>query len=217
MNLGSRMAGMVLTLAAVGALAQTPVPPPPKPADPGPSRETTMTYIQDRLNATKITWSELEVGNDGSTSSGTVTYAVYEPHADAESCTLKYRVTENHKYSDAWFESQSKTSLSFRDIRSIAIFSASEEIIEVNKRAGLRGELSVSPPLFGVRINMIPGRKVHGHDWRRDSYSDQKTEGDSDMDSTSVDFLDEDLANRFAKALNHAAELCGAVDNDPFK
>jgi hypothetical protein len=35
-------------------------------------------------------------------------------------------------------------------------------------------------------------------------------------DALGLHFGDEDMANRVAKAMNHAAELCGGGNKDPF-
>jgi hypothetical protein len=35
-------------------------------------------------------------------------------------------------------------------------------------------------------------------------------------ESVSLEFLDEEIANRIAKAMSHAVELCGGGSKDPF-
>jgi hypothetical protein len=38
----------------------------------------------------------------------------------------------------------------------------------------------------------------------------------SDGHTNTIDFVDHDLANRVAKAMNHAAQLCGGTTSEPF-
>jgi hypothetical protein len=192
----------------------------------GPSLPETMKYIQDRLSEIRSEYSvdsdlidrmdaegkcgEAEIEAAGRDASGerkpkptcpspvptfsTERLSITGIQADASSCSLAFH--ENLSGGPYNWQLDNDYRLSLRDINAIKVATMTE-IMTRQLRDPLSGRpvtLTYSPVVYGVSIKMNSAKN--------DPY---------------VEFLDEDLANRFAKALNHAAELCGAVDNDPFK
>jgi hypothetical protein len=164
-----------------------------------------MQYIQVRLNEINLSYV---VSYSASDATGTLSYKVSGAQANTSSCSLAFHDSLSSSSlpgQDTLPAQETDKRLSFRDVKAITVTTKTEQFQDpVNGRTVT--EL-FSPTVYLVRIKMNPGKKAYVH------FNDK----DLEVDSTSVDFLDEDVANRFAKALNHAAQLCGAVDNDPFK
>jgi hypothetical protein len=93
-----------------------------------------------------------------------------------------------------------------RDIAKLIVESRSNS----DTRVGLNSEYT--PLVHAVTMRMAAGKTAHVHYWIRG----QAKERDLGEAEVQVDFLDEELANRLAKALVHAVELCGGGDKYPF-
>jgi hypothetical protein len=184
----SILGGMGLTLCAQQAVA-----PPPKPADSGPSLAVTTKFLQDKLgDIGKITYvSFMQNTNDGSTFSNTITNEVSNVVADPSQCRIFYHwktIRDGATVSDfdAWF--------SLRDVQDVTVKPYLQYQNEVNASAGIPNIVatSLNPPLTALLV-----RRPHNV-------------------SNLFPFTDADLADRVAKALTHAVELCGGGNKDPF-
>lgn len=184
-----------LVLAATSALAQgkKSVPPPPKPAEAGPSLEVTMTFIQDELN---------DVGRLNF-------IAYYHDNADGDDWTNQFRNQATKIVSDPgtcrinyhWkveidgaVTQDLNSSFLFKDVRDIAVMSIEQVQKELDTAAGHPSwNAKVDPPVFSL--------KVRG----------------TDKHSNYFYLYDEQMANRLAKAMLHAVELCGGgSEPEPF-
>jgi hypothetical protein len=197
----------------------------------GPSLDVTAKYVQDRLNEIRLSYSadnslfddadaenkceEAAIRASGGDKPAppcpnpvpalyTEGYSITGARADASSCSVAFRENVTGKLAMSV-----DVSFSLREINTISVTSMTDIMTQLlhDPVSGKAATVNYSPAVYGVRIKMNPGKKVH----------ETFKGGSGEQDWTYVEFLDEDVANRFAKALNHAAELCGAVDNDPFK
>jgi hypothetical protein len=185
---------VVLTVSATSAQEKKTVPPPPKPADEGPSLEVTMKFIQEKFN-----------------SAGPVNHIVYyhdnvedrdwaikwnieitRVNADAGACRVDFhrRVEEDESVTE-----NADHSFVLKDVQEIAVMTM--EQIKKNA-ATTHGQpawsFKVDPPVFVLQV---------------------RKQGMKETDEFPL--FDEQLANRLAKAMVHAVELCGGGSKpEPF-
>lgn len=184
----------VMLMTAV-ALAQTPVPPPPKPLDSGPSLETTMKFIQDKLGEVgKVNW--VANYNDSATGRDWVEqWSVGQTKvlADASACRISshYRSTKDGRPS-----ADKESSFSLRDVEDVVILRWEQHIQVLNADAGHASYSgTATPAVFVLKVRQPRGR------W------------------TVFFFPEEEMANRVARAMVHAVELCsegGGKTPEPF-
>ncbi|MGB9406752.1 MAG: hypothetical protein WCA89_04400 [Terracidiphilus sp.] len=184
----------VLVLTAFSAaFAQQPVLPPPKPADSGPSLAVTMQFIQDKLNDIgKVNFvTFFQDTTDGSTGNNAFTNEVSNVVADQNQCriSLHWKVTK-----DGSVTSEVSVWFSLRDVQDIVVKPYAQYQSEVNASSGVPNLIctSINPPLTALLV-----RRPHGV-------------------VNLFPFTDADLADRAAKALTHAVELCGGGNKEPF-
>jgi len=182
-----------LTVSAALAQGKNNVPPPPKPADDGPNLEVTMKFIQDKLN-----------------SIGPVNYAVYfhddtkansaagqfrnentKVVADPSTCRIDYhrKVEQLGKV-----EEDQEQRILLKDVEDIVLMPWEQVQKETDTAAGHPSFITtVDPPVFVLKVRRT---------LKEGNY---------------FDFFDEQLANRVAKAMVHAVELCGGGSKqEPF-
>jgi len=190
-------------LAASAALAQgkKALPPPPKPADDGASLEVTMKFIQDKMNDQGPVFTEMSSNLNPMPSRS---YSLLsDVVADVSTCTL--HVKRKVSAPDGAWENVETSTIPFKDVDSIAVESAQDM---ANRQAAENGhpEVSVSyrPDVYGLSL------KFH-------RVSTNGKEPPQSGDSTGqFSFRDEQTANRIAKAMQRAVELCGGGSKDPF-
>jgi hypothetical protein len=185
-----------VALAFNGALAQEKktVPPPPKPVDDGPSLEATMKFIQDKLNDIGPV-NYMAYSHDNATGNDRTDQWKYEANkvvADAGGCRIDYHWKTEFRGAvagegDGWF--------SLKAVRDVVVMPIEQDMKENYTASGHPGLSSkVDPPVFVL--------KERGQDKKFNNY---------------FDFFDEDMANRVAKAMVHAVELCGGGSKpEPF-
>ena len=172
------------------------VPPPPKP-DNGPSLEVTMKYIVDRLTATEAAWEWQYRGESGPVDYK-VNFKVIDALADPKTCNLTFRARMDgandvsHDEKPSKFHVTSEFSESVREIGKVEVSPQSETV----------------PSTYALSISLVPGRICQS------SNNGKFTNGDCVWN---LRFQSEEIANRVAKAIVHAVELCGGGDKDPFK
>ncbi|MGD0683067.1 MAG: hypothetical protein ABR990_13575 [Terracidiphilus sp.] len=178
-------------LLSAPALTQTAVPPPPRPADSGPSLAATMQFIQERVGQQgKINFAlyvhDNAAGNDWIVQKA-VEFTNIVPHP--ETCILNFHFKLWH---DGSIATDQDFWIPFRDVEDVVIQPVEQSIKDVDNKAGYTTRSYRSdPPVFALRVR----RKVTFNEF---------------------DFTDEDMANRVAKAMVHAIELCGGGNKDPF-
>jgi hypothetical protein len=190
---------IVASLFSLSMLPAQDVPPPPRPAD-GPSKEVTMKYIQDRLNSIDFSYTMRLTSFQE-----TYRLKVSDAAADAQGCKLSFQVIETPTppvFGGGPIEY--RTAASFRDIGKLTVQPAGDSKMEF------------VPKVYVLNIKMAPGKTAHDH--FRSTQDGKVTEGDREDDELPLHiFRDEELAQRMAKAIVHAVELCGGGDKDPFK
>jgi len=208
------------------AIPQQPVPPPPKPTDSGPSFAVTMQFIQDKLN------NQGQVGyvtgsTSGPGSTNRVLARVSDPVADPAACAL--RATKDNDYTtvitegytssltsdDLHSTSVQSIAASFKEIEKIAVESlqdnfnrqnaeqAHPEIIDTVTPAVFVLTLSSSKPTISLHSTYTQGKRT------------PQVTDTIEKEYTFV-FREEETADRVAKAMVHAIELCGGGNKDPF-
>jgi len=190
----SLASGMALALCAQRAVA-----PPPKPTDNGPSLAVTMRFIQDKLNDTGpinyvAFWQNT---TDGSTGNNTITIEDTKVVADLNQCRIFYQekvIRNGEDKGDIGY------GFSVREIKNIVVKPYAQYLTESLADSGSPNIITTStnPPLMALNVNLPPNFKFH-HGF-----------------NYSFIFKDADTADRVAKALTHAVELCGGGNKDPF-
>jgi hypothetical protein len=221
-------------LAMSSALAQEKktVQPPPKPADDGPSLEITMKFIQDKMS------DHGTVGYVFTNSSlNGVLFREYsllsDVVADASTCTLrvkKKKTTQIELANGATYNESGKavsgddlhrelvetSTNSFKDVDSIVVEPAQDSGNRIFAETGHpERTLSYIPPVYNLSLKATKKDAFSFHD----IFSTGK-QAPQNFDFTSKDswfeFRDEQTANRLAKAMLHAVELCGGGNKEPF-
>lgn len=181
---------------SLGALAQTAVAPPPKPADSGPSLEETMQFIQGKLNDIgKVNFATYWQNTaDGSTGINARTQEISNVIANQNQC----QISAHWKLiKDGATEFDGDFRYPLRNVREIVVEPYVEYQNEVDAKYGHPTIVSQStnPPLTALLVR--PSNSA----WNYLNY---------------FPFADAALADRVAKAMNHAVELCGGGGNEPF-
>ncbi len=185
-----------MVLAVSGGLAQQKkaVPPPPKPADEGPSLEVTMKFIQDKLNDV-----------------GLINYAgYYHDNATGSDWTDRFQVQATGVVADP---GACRVSFHWKTVRNGTTFAD----LDVGFSLKAVGDIVVLP----ADQNQKAIDTAAGHpEWtcRIDPGVFVLNARRTDIKGgNSFDFSDEQMANRVAKAMVHAVELCGGgAKPEPF-
>jgi len=180
----------ILALAAMGWAVAQDVPPPPKPADEGPSLEATMKFLQDKLpgqvNYIVYVHDNL-AGTDGTESRSDGTSSVY---ADAGHCRVGYH---GRHTVDGASVAEGDQRVLLKQVEDITVMPVEQQLQQASAKAGHPERSSkIEPTVFVLLVN-ISGGGVH-----------------------EFNFYDETLCHRVAKALQHAVELCGGGSKEPF-
>ena len=175
------------------AIPQQPVAPPPKPADSSPSLAVTMQFIQGKLgDIGKVNYVAFYQDTaDGSKFSHTFTVEVSNLAADQSQCRISFHwkaTTDGATSSDSdvWF--------SLSNVQDVVVRPLAQHTTEGLARAGRPNLINTStnPPLTALLVRFPhhePGEFL---------------------------FAEVDLADRLARAIRHAVELCGGGRSEPF-
>ena len=182
---------LVFSLAGL-ATAQQAVAPPPRPADSGPSLAVTMQYIQDKLNhlgvVNYVGYNHDNI--DGSNWTNSFSTETTNVAADPATCRISYH---EKRIKDGDVTSDKDFTFNLSEIQEVVIMPRDQLLKKVNTRAGHPSwDARIDPP-----VSMLVVRKAEDIEWY-------------------FYFFDEDLANRVAKAVVHAVELCGGGNKSPF-
>jgi hypothetical protein len=186
------VAAFVLT-AFSAAFAQTAVAQPPQPADNGPSLAVTMQFIQAKMSE-----------------QGKINYAVY---------------THDNASGEDWPVYQISIEATNVIADSATCRISWHKVTTNNGKVGINRDLSLdlrNVLNLEVRTSAQEAKKedtANGHpalDKRQDPPYFVVTTQSSGNVETPFFFLTEEMANRVAKAMVHAVELCGGGNKDPF-
>jgi hypothetical protein len=220
------------TLMASGALAQQKKsePPPPKPQDAGPSLEVTMKFIQDKMN------DQGTVGYVVTRNNGLVFrtyYLISDVVADASTCTLRakkktttqievpdgYTYTEDGKAvsgDDLHREGVEAITSPFKDADTLVVESA-QDAWNRGLAEAARPEVTVTftPAVYSLTLRAT--KNVFVHEVFTKGKVPPYNKDDMTGKKNTFMFRDEETANRVAKAMQHAVELCGGGNKpEPF-
>ena len=175
------------------AFAQTPVPPPPQPADNGPSLAVTMQFIQDKMNEQgKIDYTLYTHDNSNGEDWPVYQISIQATNAVANPATCRitwHKVTTN----GGKVGIDRDLSLDLRDVLTIEVRTSTYEAkMEDTANGHPALDKKQEPPYFAVTAR-LKGNK-----------------------ETPLFFSSEEMANRVAKAMVHAVELCGGGNKEPF-
>jgi hypothetical protein len=184
-------------LAVAVCVSAQKVPPPPKPANEGPSLEVTMKFIQDKLNGLgpinyDYQWTNTATGLTQRARHLTDEWT--EVEADPKTCVLRGHVKEIMNGKVRW---DRDVSYRVRAIQKILVMNLEQQQNQNHATAGLSDSARVSPPIFVIEVDLesFPARLY----W----------DPNSGKDHGFFFLYEEEMANRVAKALVHAVELCG--------
>jgi hypothetical protein len=194
-----RAIGSVLVLTAFSAaFAQQPVAPPSKPAASGPSLAETMQLIQKELNAVGKTNFMVNTRDEqgGPDHIAQYTTEISNVVADSASCTVRYHwksSTPDQVMDEGDF------SLNLHDVQSVRVMTYVQYVREVDGEDTEHTDpkdwyTKYNPPI----IMLVP-------QLARDKTGEY-----------GFIFADEEIANRIAKVLTHAVELCGGGSKKTF-
>jgi hypothetical protein len=214
-----------LAVSAVGAQEKKTVPPPPKPAH-GPSFEVTMKFIQDKLN---------EQGSFNSAETINVTDGSSQGPNES---SFKTSVVEVNPPCGLSLERAEATTsytwrLRFKDVEKLEVLTLADyrtrqaDAAEAVRRDMVHYVFRYDPPVYALAIyHSGKGAPFHMYRPKNDFFGELDTDITPEQQDASpgqrgrfpeLVFRDEDMANRVAKALVHAVELCGGGSTpEPF-
>jgi hypothetical protein len=208
---------------SIAALGQQSAPPPAAPADSGPTLAATMQYIQEKLSEQgKFGWAETFSNRPGWTqrefvlhsdvmadpaacalyTTGTVDInlelpsgQVLKPGGPLTADDLRTHIVEMDTF---FFKQIEKVTVEkYQDTANQALAEAAHPEIT----------LTVTPPVFYVKL--WASSAVFSVHTSTTKGSQAPVEKDAAGKTNGLFFRDEDTANRVAKAMIHAMELCG--------
>lgn len=187
-----RIVSIILSLMLItsAALAQA-VPVPPKPADSGPSLEATMRFIEDKLNDQGKVSYTLSFETAGEVQeSGRIEQEISDVKANPATCELAWKT----KYSwNGELKANNPRGFSFRTIEKLRVITEDDHWRELEEKTGAKVKHFTNPPVFLIIAFPASGG---GHFFY---------------------FREDEIANRVAKAMVHAVELCGGGSKpEPF-
>lgn len=210
----------ILTLGfAIAAWGQQSAPPPAQPADSGPTLAQTMQFIQEKLTEQgQVGWVE-NISN-GMTLRRFV--QLTDVMADPAACALyttetvdstidlpKGKVLKPGVTADDLHTRTAETdTTSFKQIEKITV----EKVQDVDNQAYAEAAhpeitLTVTPTVFYVKL--WASNAVFSVHTSTTKGNQAPIEKDATSKTNGLTFRDEDTANRVAKAMTHAMELCG--------
>ena len=179
MKRSSRIVAVMVLLAGSCVAQKKGVTPPPKPEDNGPSLEATMNFIREKLNGLAPMGYVLYF-HDNVAGTDWATQAKTTV-SDVVADPSACRISYLLKIEHPGGEATNVNMLgAITKIKQIAVVPAKQWVERTNAADHPSWAVTVSPPFFVV-----------------------------EMDGPFLPLYDEELANRLAKAITHAVELCG--------
>jgi hypothetical protein len=206
--------------AAWGQQSAAPTPAPePKPADSGPTLAQTMQFIQEKLSEQgKVGWAE-------TTSNGMILRKfvnVADVMADPAACTLYATETVDQTFDipngktlkpgysadDLHTHIVETEQIPFKQVEKITV----EKIQDFTNKSYAEAAhpeitVTVTPPVFYLVLSATSA--VFSAHTSTTTGNQTPVEKDVTFKKNSLTFRDEETANKVAKAMTHAMELCG--------
>jgi hypothetical protein len=208
---------------AITAWGQQSATPPAKPADNGPTLAATMQFIQEKLSEQgQVGWAETKSNNPGFNFRNFVNVA--DVMADPATCTLY--TTETVEYNvdfpsgkvlkpggpvtadDLHTHTVETDTIPFKQVEKITVEKKLDlEYQALAEAAHPEITVTVTPPVFYVKfwassaVFSVHASYTKGNHAPVEMAVTSKTDG--------ITIRDEETANKIAKAMTHAMELCG--------
>ena len=187
-----RMIAVILAVVLAGATAQAQqsVPPPPqpaadKPATSGPSLEVTLKFIQDKLNAIGTVNFAGYVHDSANNTDGVQKFSATISNAAANpgACSFSY-----HRlvFNNGSREHDENVVINLRDVQNISVLPDEQDWQMYLVRTGDTTKTVKDVPEISALVIKLNNGK-----------------------DPTIRFYEQELADRVAKALVHAVELCG--------
>jgi len=167
------------------------VPPPPKPADDGPSLADTMKFIEDKLNSigpvNYIAYTHDNVTGNNATNKFSA--ELTNVRGNVAGCRIDYHWRNTR---DGRILQDLDAGFPLKPVNQVRVKTREQELKEGSSNGGHPEWASrVYPTVFVISVEVGPN-------------------------GNTLCLFDESLANRIAKALVHAVELCGGGTKEPF-
>ena len=197
----------LLFFATVSAIPQQAVPPPPRPADSGPSLEATMQYIQQKLSAIgTVTWIQPRQNtHSGFSVTDEFNVELSQITADASKCRIRYHFKWTR---DAQVIYDEDSSFYLKEVRDVVVEPLEQS---TNRALAKLGHLdfvvptgSLNPPVTVLRVRFAEENESASPFLFPEEFE------------RAFLFLDASDADRTAKAITHAIELCGGGGKELF-
>jgi hypothetical protein len=184
---------LVVLIMGTALAQQKPVPPPPKPGDDGPSLEITMKFLREKLNdAGPVTYLTYVHDNvNGGDFTNKFKYEISKVYADPGNCNIGFHWKTER---EGAVTHDLDVEFSLKAVTEALVMTREQDLKESSVAAG-HPELDarVDPSVFVLRVR-------------------KNSKGVNEFL-----FFDEQMANRVAKAMVHAVELCGGGSTpEPF-
>ena len=198
LRIGLTAAALTLPLHAI---PQQAVPPPPKPADAGPSLADTMKFIEKTLNnqePVRFT-AHVNYSPSGFAPSFMQTVTLADVHAEAQTCEVRFSMKiarisldPNNSFGDK--EQFEPFTLRLKEASNLKL-----EPFSVYNAYGMtvNGVAQVGQTTTDIPISVLTVQPVQ-------------------KGGSVIYIADEEMADRIAKAMVHAIELCAGASKDPF-
>jgi hypothetical protein len=187
-----------LILTSTASVAQQAIAPPPRHADSGPSLEVTMKFIHNKL----IDQGRLDYITRDDDGTGNGSYQVLKVEVNSDSCMMNYKDEKDDLFAHSY-------RFSFRDIERL-------EVTNLNQTLANGGfHLVYTPTLFQLTIYAEKPAIDHVVQCQGEACGGFSSKHEQ-IKNAVLAFDSEDAANRVAKAMLHAVELCGGGNHDPF-
>jgi hypothetical protein len=151
-----------------------------------PSLSDTLRFIEQKLNKETSVAYESRTGDTSSRDS----FQVVDAHLDAATCQVRYREL---MASDGKPFGNYKTVISFRRVQKLEVLTVQDFANRLMEQGGSDTRFIVTPAVYRLGVTDSGGQNMA---W--------------------VNFADEAMADRVAKAMNHAAEICRPTNKEPF-
>jgi hypothetical protein len=152
----------------------------------GPSLNDTLRFIEQKLNSESSVAYESRSEDTSSRDS----FQVVDAHSDPATCQVRYRARFS---SDGGPFMDRKLVLSFRRVQKIEILTEQDSLNRAMEQGGSNIRFVMTPATYRVNVTSSGGQLI-----------------------ASALFADEAMADRVAKAMNHAAEICRPETKEPF-
>lgn len=223
MKMSYRITSILAFGFAIAAWGQQSTPTPAQPADSGPTLAATMQFIQEKLSQQgQVAWADTHSNQPGFTFRNFV--VISDAMADPDACTLYTTETVKRDIDlpsgktlkpggsvtedDLHTRTVETDTISFKQIEKITV----EKLQDLENQAFAEAAhpditVTVTPAVFYLKL--WASSAVFSAHTSTTKGNQAPVEKDATSKTDGLTFRDEDTANRVAKAMTHAMELCG--------